>query len=133
MSKIKFWEGNGCDQTYLGSVSVGDCEEGSHCVPWGKDKAWNLKNEDDWIPNDEARSCSLLDVPAGTVIKLYDNPDGHTENDWAQITVNRRTTNDLCVPSFEHDFSDEWYTLKYHKQNGLQGKVSRIEVSVPSR
>ncbi len=133
MSRIKFWEGNGCDQDNLGSVKVGDCEGEGHCVTWGDTKSWNLKETDDWIPNDEARSCTLKDVPAGTVITLYDSPDGDKDDDWTQITVNQRTTNDVCVPSFEDDFSDEWYTQNYHKNNGLQGKVSRIKVSVPNK
>ncbi len=133
MSKIIFWEGNGCDQNKLGSVKVGDCEGEGHCVTWGDKKTWNLTKTDDWIPNDEARSCTLEDVPEGTVITLYDNSEGDKDDDWTQITVNKRTTNDVCVPSFEQDFSDEWFTENYHKNNGLQGKVSRIEVSVPSK
>ena len=133
MGEIKFWEGNGCYQDYLGSVEVGDCKDGKHCVPWGETRVWNLKKEHHWIPNDEARSCTLIDVPAGTVIKIYDNPDGDTKDDWAEIIVHKTTTQEFCVWSFEIDFSDEWCTIRYHKKNGLDGKVSRIEVSVPSR
>ena len=133
MSRIKFWEGNGCDQNNLGSVKVGDCDGEGHCVTWGNKKSWNLKNEDNWIPNDEARSCTLKDVPAGTKIWLYDSPEGDKGDDWTEIQVLKTATTDICISSFEQTFSDEWYTMTYHKNNGLQGKVSRIKVSVPSK
>jgi len=149
MGEIIFWEGNGCSQNCLGSIEVGDCGKGGrlrkckddkddkrsrkYCVSWGEKKSWNLKEEKDWILNDEARSCTLRDVPAGTVIKVYDSPDGNTKDDWAEITVHKTTTIEVCVWSFEVDFTDEWYTINYYPKNGLNGKISRIEVSVPSR
>jgi hypothetical protein len=39
--------------------------------------------------NDEARSLMLLDVPAGITFRLYDNSDGHTDDDWVEVTTRR--------------------------------------------
>lgn len=78
--------------------------------------------------NDEARSGKLFDVPAGRVIRLLDHPDGKREDDWAEIIVKRNVAEKL-IPTFQRPFEDADVRLIHHRNNGLDGKVSRIEVS----
>jgi hypothetical protein len=70
----------------------------------------------------------LLDgVPSGTLIRVFDSPDGETSDDWAEIQVTALASG-RCVGTFEEDFRDEAITVTYHGVNGLDGKVSRIEI-----
>jgi hypothetical protein len=70
----------------------------------------------------------LLDgVPSGTLIRVFDSPDGETSDDWAEIQVTAPVSG-RCVGTFEEEFSDDAISVIYHPVNGLDGKVSRIEI-----
>lgn len=82
----------------------------------------------DWIPNDEARSVELSNVRPGAVIRIFDNSGGSFNDDWTEIRVHNRTPNGYCVPTFESSFFDGIVTVTYHRKNGLDGKVSRVQI-----
>lgn len=94
-------------------------------------QSYDLKDGGSPVPNDEARSCTIVDAAAGTVITVYDSPDGSQDDDWAQITVNQNITSPVVVNTFENStsYGGGAVTVTYHKDNGLDGKVSRIVVS----
>lgn len=103
-------------------------------VPASVDAAINFTDSSNmrWCDNDEARSIKLFDVPAGRVIRLYDSPDGSTQDDWVEIRVKRAITEKL-VGTLQESFEDEDVRVVYHRNDGLDGKVSRVEVaSAPS-
>ncbi|MDB5980320.1 MAG: hypothetical protein JWQ69_1335 [Pseudomonas sp.] len=81
--------------------------------------------------NDEARSLSLSGIAKGTRINLYDNPRGSREDDHATIDVKRDIGIDekVVVGSFELNRNNNDYRIVYSRNNGLDGKVSRIEVT----
>jgi hypothetical protein len=77
--------------------------------------------------NDEARSARLRYVQPGTLIRVYDAPDGNSKDDWTEVHIKRAGWN-VIVPTFEKSYEDEDVKVVYHRHNGLDGKVSRIEV-----
>lgn len=81
--------------------------------------------------NDEARSGRLENVRAGTVFRLYDSPSGSTSDDYAVLTVKRHNSFYSDIPSFERNEDNADYRLEYHRKNGLDGKISRVEVVAP--
>jgi hypothetical protein len=107
-------------------------EIGEFCgaVPTSQSGNWSLKASGSPVENDEARSCTLMDVVAGTVITLYDNPDGKTDDDWTEIKAHQNILS-ICISSFEVDTNSTQYSVTYHKKNGLDGKVSYIRVIAP--
>ncbi|MGV3520505.1 M12 family metallo-peptidase [Luteitalea sp.] len=78
--------------------------------------------------NDEARSLRLYDVPAGKALRLFDSPDGNPQDDWLEIVTTQRIT-EKTIPSLETSFTDKDVAVTYHRNDGLAGKVSRLEVS----
>jgi hypothetical protein len=82
-------------------------------------------------PNDEARSAVLTNVPVGTVLTVFDNPDGSTEDDWAQILVTEGLPR-LQLDSFQDNGQRPGYRIWYLNNGGgpspLDGKVSRFAV-----
>lgn len=90
-------------------------------------RSLNLKNERDWN-NDEIRSLRLKSVAPGTIIRLYDNPDMKRNDDWIEIRV-KKSGNDIVVGDLEKsNYHNSHYTAEFHRVNGLNGKVSAIEV-----
>ncbi len=79
------------------------------------------------VPNDEARSCKLLNVRAGAIITVYDSPDGSLRDDFCVIRVIRSDA-EYTVGTFERSYDDESVSVSYARKNGLDGKVSRIRI-----
>jgi hypothetical protein len=77
--------------------------------------------------HDEARSLKLTDVEQGTKIWLYDDPDCTTADDYCEITV-RRDIASYTVDSFELWYDDDYIRVRWYQDNGLDGKVSCIEI-----
>lgn len=82
--------------------------------------------------NDEARSGRLENVPAGTEFHLYDSPSGSTSDDYAVLKTKRGVAR-VDIPSFEKSVETDEYQLTFHRYNGLDGKISRVEVVAPRR
>jgi Metallo-peptidase family M12 len=99
-------------------------------VPTGADESIDFTNNTDfrYCDNDEARSLRLFDVPAGRVLRFYDDPGGSTQDDWTEITV-KRNIREKLVNSFERNLEDGDVRVEYHRNNGLDGKVSRLQIS----
>lgn len=112
---IDLYEGNNGSQNLVCSIP-------------GTPRAVNFQNDSLGCDNDEARSLVLHDVPAGRVIRVYDSPSGATEDDWTSITVKRNISRRV-IGTFQQDVDDASVRVVYHRNNGLDGKVSRLVVS----
>lgn len=79
------------------------------------------------VPNDQASSLRLKNVRVGCIIKLYDHPRGSLTADWCQIEV-LKSSPDYVVATFERTYTDEFVSVTFFHKNGLDGRVSRIEL-----
>jgi hypothetical protein len=79
---------------------------------------------------DEARSAKLQNLPPGTKIALYDDPDCGDSDDYAVITITKYMDN-IIVPGFKTEVTYSDWQIRVHYENGLMGKVSCAEVDVP--
>ena len=71
---------------------------------------------------------TMIDAPAGTVIRVFDNPDGRREDDWTELRVKRDIASKV-IDSFEQSLEDDDVSVTHHANNGLDGKISRLEVA----
>ncbi|WP_430908143.1 hypothetical protein [Maribacter sp. 2-571] len=110
-TRIVFYEGNGCDQDVVQSIG-------------------NKNFDGRAQKNDEARSVNLIQVPKGTVIKVYDNPKGKENDDFAIILVKKKIFN-YCIRTFEQSIYSSNIEMNYTRKNGLDGKISKIVVHYP--
>jgi hypothetical protein len=101
----------------------------SVCVlPAGRE--YDLRLPSTGCENDEARSLALSGMKKGTRITVFDSPSGDTQDDYAIIDIKRdiRVDEKIVVRSFEQTYRHESYDIRFIRNNGLDGKVSRIEV-----
>lgn len=118
---IRFYEG------YDGS-------QDSFCAQTIEYRPFHLqKKMGDCGKNDEAKSLRFEDTPPGTVVKVYDNPDCSTGDDWAEMVTLAVAKPAITVWNFEdNDADDSRYRIRYHYQDGnLDGKVSCFIIDVP--
>ncbi|NSL87675.1 hypothetical protein [Chitinophaga solisilvae] len=80
------------------------------------------------VKNDEIRSMKLYGVRAGCVITVYDSPDGSTSDDFSIINV-KRISPEYTVATFERSYEDEYVVVSFIRNNGLDGKISRIKIN----
>ncbi|MGK7923050.1 MAG: hypothetical protein AB4080_23925 [Trichodesmium sp.] len=79
--------------------------------------------------NDEARSLLIKGPAEDTTVALYDNPDGDTDDDYSVINIRSVSGGDtVCVGTFEKDYDYGEVKVYYRKDNGLDGRVSHIEI-----
>lgn len=98
-------------------------------VPGQRLAAYNLKNNNIGCENDEARSAEIVDPKLGMKFVVYDSPDGRTDDDYAIITVRRTVPGGVfTINSFESTQANNDFSIWYSRKNGLDGKVSRLEV-----
>lgn len=116
--RVSLYEGNRGTQDHVCVVSTG--------VDDGVD--FTGSSDFRFCDNDEARSLRLFEVPAGRVIRLFDDPGGSTQDDWVEIAV-KRAVDEKLIETFERSFEDDDVRVEYHRNNGLDGKVSRLQVS----
>lgn len=107
---ITLYEGNGGQQDTLGSYSD------------RPDFAGRVS------PNDEARSLKLSEVAPFTIITVYDSPDAAADDDYTTIKVKQTTPKDLVVGTFENSFENQYVKVEHSHDNGLDGKVSSIQI-----
>jgi len=121
----------------------GGPRDGVHCTPpftkcnervgilrAGVRRSVNCKKSDA-CKNDEARSAVLIGpINKGWTMIVYDNPDGNKKDDWAEINVIRNMTASdwVTIGTFERSYVEHFVRVTYHRKNGLDGKVSSIEV-----
>lgn len=94
----------------------------------------NLKDTGGW-DNDEIKSLKLHWVSPGTRILLFDSPSAKKNDDWVEIEVQGGMwKEEFVVDQLELRGEDvkkalrEGMHVTYHKDNGLNGKVSHIKV-----
>jgi phosphatidylserine/phosphatidylglycerophosphate/cardiolipin synthase-like enzyme len=118
---LEFYEGNNGTQDAV-------CVLGAH-----QDKSVRFSDPIDGYDykcnNDEGRSVLLHDIPAGKVFRFYDDPNGaYQDDDWTEIVV-KRAVSRKYVSSFEQSWEDADLRVISHRDNGLDGKLSRTEVA----
>ncbi len=115
---------------YKSNISSYQISDFTGAVPTSQTNSWNLTTSGAPVPNDEARSCILMDVSKGTVISVYDNSSGSTSDDYTTITALENIVQ-LVISTFEQSFSSSQVVVTWNKHNGLDGKVSLIKVQAP--
>ena len=97
-------------------------------IPAGQDYNFSLPARG--CENDEARSLKLRGIAKGTRITVYDASNGDLKDDHAYIDVKRDIGlhESVVVGTFETQYEDADFKLTYIRNNGLDGKVSRIAV-----
>ncbi|MBE3654579.1 hypothetical protein [Vibrio navarrensis] len=118
--EFEFYEGSQGQQDTVCNLSV---------LPGNKEDFYFKKND---CTNDEARSLIIRDAPAGTIIKIYDDPKMSSNDDYLTINVIQDIIEDKVIGTFEESFSDESVEVIYHEDNGLNGKVSAVRITVPN-
>ncbi len=86
----------------------------------------NFKEDSYGCGNDDARSARFIDMRQGMSFRIYDDPNGSTNDDYVVITIKRNFTNKV-LKSFEpvgNSENDDDWTVTYFEDNGLDGKVS---------
>lgn len=129
VADLIFYEGNGCTQdivfTYNSYKAANDnCKKSGSC-----------KGD-----NDEARSLRIAkSVNPNARIAVYDSPNGDTTDDYTVIDIVNRQfmqPEGYCLRTFENNFSNpnlnSGIQVDYIRKNGLDGKVSRVQV-IPNR
>ena len=109
---LTFREGNSCTEDTVG---------------WMTDRSGSSATDgstNGGFENDEARSLSLSNVKAGTIIRLYDSSSGSQSDDWTQIFVKSAFAG--CVNTFESDFQSSAIVMDHHPVDNLDGKVSLV-------
>ncbi|MDH0749366.1 hypothetical protein N5D61_23860 [Pseudomonas sp. GD03842] len=115
---IYLWEGNNADP-----------KQDAVCVIPRAQRTLELPTAG--CENDEARSLSLSGIAKGTRLSLFDSRSGSREDDHMIIDVTRDIGlhEHVVVGSFEQNWTTDAYKATYVRNNGLNGKVSRIEVT----
>lgn len=114
ISCISFYEGNNAEQDLVCTLNYTNNDV--------SDFNQNI------CTNDEARSTLVCNAIIGTVIKIYDDPNRSTEDDWTEIRI-RADIDKIAINSFEKSYENEEVRVIYHKNNGLDGKVSSFEIA----
>lgn len=73
------------------------------------------------------RALRLLNVNQGTRLRLFDDRNGETSSDWAEIRVLRNVPY-YFVPSLDSTVNDGVIEQKHHGHSGLDGRISRVEI-----
>lgn len=122
MADYTFYEGNNATQDNLGSLNT---------IPGVN---YDLKKSGAPIENDEIRSMVLgKGVQAGAALAVYDSPEASMDDDWCVIQVKQNITDahGYVIGSFEKDQSNDRIYQNYHKDNGLDGKISYLSIYDP--
>jgi hypothetical protein len=113
---------------YFYEATNADKKQDAVCVvPTGHGNV-NLKANG--CENDEAKSLTLSGVKKGTRITLFDNKDGNRNDDYMTVDVKRDIGmgERVLVPNFEFDSDNQNYRSVFVRNNGLNGKLSRITI-----
>lgn len=88
----------------------------------------NLRLPGRGCENDEARSLKLRGIAKGTRISVYDSPAASTQDDYAVIDIKRDIglNESVVVDTFEKSYESADLKVVYVRNNGLDGKVSRV-------
>ena len=115
MGEIRFYEGPSCTQHYIGKLSS------------ELSRGYDLSQIAAPFGNGEALSLTLIQVPQGVKIRLFDAPVPTAGEDCIEIVV-RSFVEERCIPSFDQELVDDQVQINLHNGKGVQGRVARIEV-----
>ena len=120
-SYLEMYEGNSGTQDIICAISV------------NRNKSmrfFDALSGEQWpCDSDEARSVLLYDVPAGKVFRFYDDGDRRfQDDDWVEIIV-KRAVSRKYINTFEQSFEDADVRVIYHRDNGLDGKITAAEIA----
>jgi hypothetical protein len=115
MGEVRFYEGDGCSQHYIGKLN----SEFDH--------EWDLSLISSPVPNGEAKSCTLIQVQAGAKVRVFDSSFGSPQENCAEITV-LSYVEDRCIPSFSEAIADGEVEVRVHNSKGTLGPITRIEM-----
>jgi phosphatidylserine/phosphatidylglycerophosphate/cardiolipin synthase-like enzyme len=120
-SYLELYEGNSGTQDVVCPIAVTT----QMSIPFGDP----INGYDYQCDNDEARSMLLHDVPAGKVFRFYDDAyHAWSDDDWTEVYV-KRAISRKYLDSFESTFEDDDVKVVYHRNNGLDGKISAADIS----
>lgn len=115
---IVLWEGNNADKK----------QDAVCAIPAGNK---TLRFPTQGCENDEARSMSISGMKKGTRITVYDSANAHRDDDYAIIDIKRDIGihEDVVIGSFERTVNNNDYQAVFVRNDGLDGKISRLEIS----
>ncbi|NML40028.1 hypothetical protein HHL17_22695 [Chitinophaga sp. G-6-1-13] len=79
------------------------------------------------VKNDEIRSMKLYGVRRDCQITVFDSPDGAMNDDFAIVNV-KKISPEYTVNTFERSYEDDTVVVSFIRNNGLDGKISRIKI-----
>ncbi len=119
--RIEFYEADAAKGGLVGSL------------PSDSTTTLDLKASKDW-DNDEIRSIRLRWALPGTIIRLFDAPNGGTDDDWCKIVV-KECVREVVIEHLQINQKTDTFEQTFHpkdrnshSRNQLNGKVSRIEL-----
>lgn len=120
-----FYEGNNGDRD-RDTVCVLPAGQGAP----GNGMQYDLRLASHGCENDEIRSMELDGISAGTRIELYDNPGADRQDDFTIIDVKQSIPlgQRVRINSLEGSEDNFWYRKLAFRNNGLDGKTSRIKI-----
>ena len=87
--------------------------------------------------NDELRSLFVPNNDLNWGVQLYDSPDANSDDDFANISAGAKLADPsggICIATFEPSASAPFRRfITYHRKNGLDGKVSHIQITFTPR
>jgi hypothetical protein len=97
-------------------------------VPAGQELDFSLPARG--CEKDEARSLELRGVAKGTRLSVYDSTGGNTSDDYTFVDVKRDIgiNESVKLGSFETNFESADIKVTHVRNNGLDGKISRISI-----
>lgn len=121
-----FYEGNDVDRA-RDTVCV---LPGGQSAP-GNGVHYDLRLATRGCEEDEIRSMELNGISAGTRIELYDSPSADRQDDFTIIDVKQSVPlrQRVRINSLEGSEDNFWYRKLAFRNNGLDGKISRIKIS----
>ena len=110
MGIIAFYEGNNASQNIVQTI---EDTPGQNFRP---------------VNDDTIRSAKLYGVRPGCQIALYDAADGGMNDDFCIVNV-KRNAPEYVIDTFERSYEDEYVIVSFVRNNGLDGRISRIKVN----
>lgn len=80
------------------------------------------------VQNDTIRSAKIYSVRPGCEIRVFDSDNGGTDDDFCIVNV-KRVVPEYVIDTFERSYEDEYVRVTFIRNNGLDGRVSRIKVN----
>ena len=96
-------------------------------IPADEKDTYDLTESGSPVSNDDVVGFKGYNISAGTVIRMYDNSKGSTQDDWCEIIFKKDCAR-IKITDLEQQVDNDKIRMLYFRDNGLKGKVSRIEV-----